>query len=145
MRKSFGLKSPGDGHGGGVGIIYILSDANRKLSKIGRTTAGTAAGRATSYGKLHGHRWIVFAQMATLRVAEVEANIHVKLEAKRLSTSTNAPEIFKITPMEAETAARALILPPGVTAKLQREAIRRHVQRVRGRLKDQEAFWTPAV
>jgi hypothetical protein len=140
MGKSLRLKSRGDAHGGGVGIIYILTDADRKLSKIGRTTAGTAAGRATSYGKLHGHRWTVFAQMATLRVAEVEANIHVTFEAKRLPTSTNAREIFKIRPMEAEAAARALILPPGATAEVQREAIRRHVQRVRSRLKDQEAF-----
>jgi hypothetical protein len=140
MSKSL---SPGvsiDAHGGGLGVIYILTDAARKLSKVGRTTVGTAAGRAASYGKVHGHRWTVFAQMATLRVAEVEANIHAQFGTARVQTSTNAREIFKIAPTEAEAAARALILPPGATVEARRESIKAHVRRVRARLKNQEQF-----
>jgi hypothetical protein len=126
--------------GGGIGIIYILTDEGRKLSKIGRTTAATAVGRAISYGKAHGHRWTIFAQMTTLRVAEVETSIQARLYSKQLQTKTGAREIFKVHPTEAETVARSLILSPGDTPEAQREAIKRHVLRVRKRLSDQERF-----
>jgi hypothetical protein len=122
--------------GGGLGVIYILTDQQKKLSKIGRTSTGTAAGRAAEYGKAHGHRWTVFAQLASLRVSEVEANIHAQFWAKRVRTATNAREIFKVRPAEAEIVARSLVLPPGSSS----DTIRKHIKKVCLRLERQENF-----
>jgi T5orf172 domain len=122
--------------GDGLGVIYILTDPRKTLSKIGRTSAGTAAGRASEYGKAHGYRWTVFAQLASLRVAEVEANIHAQFWTKRVQTATNAREIFKVRPAEAEAVARSMVLPPGSSP----DAIKKHVKEVRLRLEGQENF-----
>jgi hypothetical protein len=122
--------------GGGLGVIYILTDRHKALSKIGRTSAGTAAGRAAEYGKAHGHQWTVFTQLASLRVAEVEANIHAQFWTKRVRTETNAREIFRVKPTEVEAVARTLVLPPGSSL----DVIKRHVRKVRLRLEGQEEF-----
>ena len=67
-----------------LGIIYLLTNDRKNWTKIGRTSTGTAEGRAISYGKVHGHKWTVVEQLATLRVGEVEANIHAALFSKRV-------------------------------------------------------------
>jgi hypothetical protein len=129
-----------DASGGGIGIIYILTDSHKRLSKIGRTSTGTTAGRAAEYGKAHGYSWTVFTQLASLRIAEVETNIHARFWTKRVETETKAREIFRVRPAEAETVARSLILHPDGSADAHREAIKGHVKRVRARLETQERF-----
>ena len=87
-------------------------------------------------GKAHGHQWTVFTQLASLRVAEVEANIHAQFWPKRVRTETNAREIFRVKPTEVEAVARTLVLPPGSSL----DVIKRHVRKVRLRLEGQEEF-----
>ncbi len=127
-------------NGGGIGTIYVLANKNKTWSKIGRTVSSTAAGRAQSYGKVHGHQWSVFTQLLTMRVSEVETNIHNKIFSWRVETQTRAREIFKISPAQAEALARSMILEPGGNSVAQRTAIIDHVARVRVRLHAQEDY-----
>jgi hypothetical protein len=126
-----------DFSGGGLGIIYILTDHQKRLSKIGRTSAGTATGRAISYGKSHGHSWSVVAEFSTQRVNEVEANIHAQLAYCRVKTETGAREIFRIKPSEADSLVRSLICHHNDPA-----ALRKHLERVRARLRQQYRWLT---
>ena len=126
--------------GGGLGTIYVLSNADRTWSKVGRTSSGSAAGRAASYGKTHGYKWTVHAQFMTMRVSEVEANIHGRLRSLKIETWTGAKEIFKISPAKAEAVARSMILLPGTTDEERLLAIRKHVRGVRAKLRAQEDY-----
>ncbi|MGH9325277.1 MAG: GIY-YIG nuclease family protein [Terriglobia bacterium] len=123
-----------------IGIIYVLTNDKKTWAKIGRTSAGTALGRASDYGRVHGHKWTVFAQLTTLRVEEVEANIHDALATKRVRTDTNAREIFNIKPAQAVEIARSMIVPPNGSPEQQKVAISTHAAKVRRRLHAQASF-----
>jgi len=123
-----------------LGIIYLLTNETKQWTKVGRTSAGTAQGRASSYGQVHGQKWTVVTQLATLRVEEVEANIHHALHAKRVNTDTRAKEIFNVMPTAALEIAQGMIVPPTGTHDERQAAISRHAAKVRQRLKAQASF-----
>ena len=123
-----------------LGIIYLLTNDKKSWTKIGRTSTGTAEGRAISYGKVHGHKWTVVEQLATLRVGEVEANIHAALFPRRVDTDTKAREIFNIRPDAALQIARSMLVPPTGSRAEQQAAIARHAAKVRRRLEAQASF-----
>jgi hypothetical protein len=101
---------------------------------------GTAAGRTISYGKVHGHKWKVVEQLPTLRVGEVEANIHAALFAKRVIIETKAREIFAVRPEAALQVARSMLVPPVGSTAEQKAAISKHAAKVRSRLQAQASF-----
>ena len=123
-----------------LGIIYVLTNDKRTWTKIGRTSAGTALGRASAYGQVHGLKWTVVTQWPTLRVEEVEANIHDALAAKRMRTDTNAREIFNIKPAQAVEIARSMIVPLNGSPEQKQVAISTHAAKVRRRLNSQASF-----
>jgi hypothetical protein len=116
------------------GIIYVLANETDSMSKIGRTSLGTAEGRAIDYSKIHGIQWSVFTQLPTIRITEIETNIHVKLREYQVQTETNAREI---PPHDAERVMRSLLIPVQNSKERQR-LIREHARLVRQRLNKRE-------
>ena len=97
-----------------VGTLYVLSNRDRSLAKIGLTRNGTPDARATDYERAHGIRWHVYWSAVTCHVAEAEAAAHRELDICRFALVPGAQEVFHVTPQKAvRIAERFVIAPPG--------------------------------
>jgi hypothetical protein len=99
-----------------LGCIYVLSNTDHSLAKIGLTRGGTPDARATDYERAHGIRWHVYWSAVTCHVAAAEAAAHRELDICRFSLVPGAREVFHVTPHKAvRIAERFIIAPPGST------------------------------
>jgi hypothetical protein len=96
-----------------TGVIYILENRDRSLSKIGLTRLGSPAGRAAGYTKTYGIEWRTYWSAPTRDVGRVEAAIHRELHAHRFPNAPlGAREIFYVLPQHARAIAQKHIIPP---------------------------------
>jgi hypothetical protein len=98
-----------------VGTLYVLSNRDHSLAKIGLTRNGSPDARATAYERAHGIRWHVYWSAVTCHVAEAEAAAHRELDICRFALVPGAREVFHVTPQKAKRVAeRFVIAPPGI-------------------------------
>jgi hypothetical protein len=103
-----------------VGTIYVLSNRDHSLAKIGLTRNGSPDARATDYERAHGIRWHVYWSAVTCQVAEAEAAAHRELDICRFALVPGAREVFHVTPQKAKRVAeRFVIAPPGIAQQQQ--------------------------
>jgi hypothetical protein len=95
-----------------IGTLYVLTNRDQSLAKIGLTRDGTPNSRATEYERAHGIRWYVYWAAVTCNVAEAEAAAHRELDICRFALVPGAREIFHVTPWKAQRAALRYVIPP---------------------------------
>jgi hypothetical protein len=95
-----------------IGTLYVLSNRDQSLAKIGLTRDGTPDARATDYERAHGIRWHVYWSAATCNVAEAEAAAHRELDIRRFALVPGAREVFHVTPQKAKRVAARYVVPP---------------------------------
>jgi hypothetical protein len=94
------------------GTLYVLSNVDQSLAKVGRTRNGTPDTRADDYSRQHGIAWHVYWSARTCNVAAAEAAAHRDLQDRRFSLVPEALEIFHVTPaVAARIAARYVVAP----------------------------------
>jgi hypothetical protein len=98
-----------------VGTLYVLSNRDQSLAKIGLTRGGTP--RATDYERAHGIRWYTYWSAVTCHVAEAEAAAHRELVICRFALVPGAREVFHVTPAKAKRVAERHVVPPSGTAR----------------------------
>lgn len=54
-----------------IGVIYVLANRDRSLSKVGLTRLGTPQGRAIGHTRAHGIEWCTYWSAPTRDVAKV--------------------------------------------------------------------------
>jgi hypothetical protein len=94
-----------------VGVIYILSNPDSSLAKVGLSRADVPQQRAKHYTYQHGIQWRVFWTSMTRNVGVVEAQVHDALAGRRFSRLPAAREVFHVTPQEAQRVAARHIVP----------------------------------
>jgi hypothetical protein len=94
------------------GVLYVLSNVDASLAKIGLTRSGTPDARATAYERAHGITWSVFWQARTEHVAEAETNAHRELRDYRFVNAVGTTEVFHLTPQAAVAVAQRYVVPP---------------------------------
>jgi hypothetical protein len=95
----------------GVGTLYILTNRDKSLAKVGMTINGTPELRATDYEKAHGVFFEHFCSWQTQNVRAVEASVHRDLRPWQFDTNTSAREIFHTTPARAKAIALPYLIP----------------------------------
>jgi T5orf172 domain len=101
-----------------TGTLYILSNVDGSLAKVGFTRNGTPDARADAYSAAHGIRWHVYWSALTENVEQVEAAAHRALQDRRFSLTPEAREIFHCTPAHAVRIAERFVVPvTGSTAE----------------------------
>jgi hypothetical protein len=95
-----------------VGTLYILTNTDRSLAKLGLTRIGTPGKRAADYGRVHGIAWQVYWSAPTRNVGSVEAACHRALAAHRFVIAPLAHEVFHVTPQAARAIAERHVIPP---------------------------------
>jgi hypothetical protein len=129
-------------NGGGVGLIYILSDKANSISKIGRTTDGDPTRRARDYGKVDAYEFQVVYSITTCRVSEVETLIHEYYKKKRIDVPSGAREIYKIKPSHAKSQIQRFVLSPIKDGIPERTELMAHIERMRTRLRAFEGAYS---
>jgi hypothetical protein len=95
-----------------IGVIYVLTNRDHSLSKVGMTCSGSPQLRADDYSRKHGIQWThVYWQARTENVAEVEAAAHRALADRRFALTPEAAEIFHVVPEVARRAAERFVVP----------------------------------
>lgn len=98
-----------------IGTLYVLSNRDQSLAKIGLTRSGTPDARADAYARDHGIQWHVYWSTVTCNVADAEAAAHRALQDRRFSLLPEAREVFHCTPQKAvRIAERFVVTPPGI-------------------------------
>jgi hypothetical protein len=106
-----------------IGVIYVLTNRDHSLSKIGMTRTGTPQLRADDYSRVHGIQWThIFWQARTENVAAVEAAAHRALADRRFALTPDAQEIFHVVPEVARRAAERFVIPLAGDAALSQAA-----------------------
>ena len=100
-----------------IGTLYVLSNRDQSLAKIGLTRDGTPDARATDYERAHGIRWHVYWSAVTCHVAEAEAAAHRELDICRFALVPGAREVFHVTPQKAQRVAARYVVPPSGAAQ----------------------------
>lgn len=101
----------GDGSGSADdGIIYVLRHRKDHIVKIGKTKSLSAT-RAANYTVNHDDPdgWVVYHEVNTRNVSEVEARIHNSLQKYRAAYGYNAKEVFAVSVSIAMKAVYAEI------------------------------------
>jgi hypothetical protein len=99
-----------------IGTLYVLSNRDQSLAKVGLTRDGTPEARATDYERAHGIRWHVYWSAFTCHVSEAEAAAHRELDICRFALVPGAREVFHVTPQKAKRVAEQFVItPPGTT------------------------------
>jgi hypothetical protein len=96
-----------------IGVLYVLSNRDRSLAKVGLTRLGSPGGRAADYGRAHGIEWRTFWSAPTQRVGEVEARCHRALAPHRFANAPGCREVFHVTPETARAIALREVIAPG--------------------------------
>jgi hypothetical protein len=91
------MNYPNDGRG----VIYVLTNRDKSLAKIGFTTTGSAAERATAYSRESGIEFVVYGEMPTRYAQAVEAKAHAHFAGRRFVVG-NCREVFHVTPAEGD-------------------------------------------
>jgi hypothetical protein len=105
-----------------IGTLYVLSNRDQSLAKIGLTRDSTPDARATAYERAHGIRWHVYWSAVTCNVAYAETAAHRALQDRRFSRVPEAQEIFHVTPGHAVRIAEQFVAtPPGIAQQQQRQ------------------------
>jgi hypothetical protein len=105
-----------------TGTLYVLSNRDRSLAKIGLTRNGTPD--ATAYERAHGIRWHVYWSARTCHVAEAEAAVHRELDICRFALVPGAREVFHVTPQKAVRIAECYVITPDGEAQQQARPLR---------------------
>ena len=96
-----------------IGTVYVLTNRDRSLAKVGMTRLGTPTLRAAGYTRARGIEWRTYWSAPTRDVARVEARCHHDLKSCRF---VNAPfgsrEIFHCTPQHAQAVAMRRVISP---------------------------------
>jgi hypothetical protein len=100
-----------------IGQLYVLSNMDQSLAKVGLTRDGSPNARATDYERAHGIRWHVYWSATTLHVEEAEAAAHRELAPFRFSLVPGAREIYHLTPQKAVRVAERFVVPPSGAAQ----------------------------
>jgi hypothetical protein len=95
-----------------IGALYVLSNRDQSLAKIGLTRDGTPDARATDYERAHGIHWHVYWAAITCNVAAAEAAAHRDLDICRFALVPGAREVFHVTPAKAQRIAARYVVPP---------------------------------
>ena len=114
-----------------IGTLYVLSNRDQSLAKIGLTRDGTPDARATDYERAHGIRWHVYWSAVTCHVTEAEAAAHRELDICRFALVPGAREIFHV---KAKRVAARYVVPPSGAAQPELRigllAWRSHLERI---------------
>jgi hypothetical protein len=101
-----------------IGTLYVLSNRDQSLAKVGLTRNGTPDARATDYERAHGIQWHVYWSAVTCEVAAVEARCHRALAERRFALTPEAREVFHLTPHHAVRVVEQFVVPvPGSTTQ----------------------------
>ena len=100
-----------------IGTLYVLSNRDQSLAKIGLTRNGTPDARADAYTAAHGIQWHVYWSARTREVAAAEARCHRALQDRRFSLTPEATEVFHVTPQKAVRIAEQFVIAPPGTAQ----------------------------
>jgi hypothetical protein len=95
-----------------IGTLYVLSNRDQSLAKIGLTRDSTPDARATAYERAHGIRWHVYWSAVTCHVAEAEAAVHRELDICRFALVPGAREVFHLTPEKARRVCKRYVCSP---------------------------------
>ncbi|HEY2617711.1 MAG TPA: GIY-YIG nuclease family protein [Acetobacteraceae bacterium] len=99
-------------------MLYVLSNRDQSLAKIGMTRDGTPDARASDYERTHGIRWHVYWSAVTCNITETEAAAHRELDICRFALVPGAREVFHVTPAKAQRIAARYVVPPSGGAAL---------------------------
>ena len=100
-----------------LGTLYVLSNRDQSMAKIGLTRDGTPSARASDYERAHGICWHVYWAAITCTVAEAEAAAHRELDVCRFALVPGAREVFHVTPAKAQRVAARYVVPPSGAAQ----------------------------
>jgi hypothetical protein len=95
------------------GCIYVLTNRDRSLSKVGMTRFSNPAARARDYTRIYNIEWRVYWSAATRDVAAVEARCHRELARHRfVNAPPGAREVFFVVPQDAVAIAKRHVVSP---------------------------------
>lgn len=100
-----------------IGTLYVLSNIDGSLAKVGLTRNGSPDARATDYERAHGICWHVYWSAATCHVGTAEAAAHRELDIRRFALVPGARQIFHVTPAKAKRVAARCVVPPNGAAR----------------------------
>jgi hypothetical protein len=100
-------------NGKDTGVLYVLTNRDRSLSKVGMTRFSNPAARARDYTRIYSIEWRAYWSAATRDVAAVEARCHRELARHRfVNAPPGAKEVFFVVPQDAVAIAKRHVVSP---------------------------------